>query len=333
MYLYITDPQTKVYFKDNQIIAEDKNEILTKVPIENVEGVVLVGALGVSMGCQKELLLRGIPLSLLSSTGQYFGRLESTSHVNIKRQRQQMRLGDNQDFTLKLSKQILNAKVHNQLVILRRYQRERKIAEVDKCIRNISFLQQKIQNTDSIEQAEGYEGICARHYFSALAQIVPTEYSFKGRNKQPPKDKFNSLLSFGYTLLHFEIFTALENKGLNAYAGFMHQDKQGHPALASDMMEEWRAVIIDSLVLSMIGQGKFTAEDFDYDKDNKGVYLNKKACKIFIREYEKKIRTTVQYFKEVNAMSFRRAIQYQTNRLAKAIDEGDAAIYEPLWIR
>lgn len=333
MYLYITDPQTKVYFKENQIVAEDKSGMLTKVPIENVEGVVLIGALGVSMGCQKELLLRGIPLSILSSTGQYFGRLESTGHVNIKRQRQQMRLGDDARFTLQLSKKILNAKVHNQLVILRRYQRERKISEVDKCIRNIGFLQKKIQDTESLEQAEGYEGICARHYFQALAHMMPPEYAFKGRNKQPPKDKFNSLLSFGYTLLRFEIITVLENKGLNVYAGFMHQDKQGHPALASDMMEEWRAVIIDSLVMSLISQNKFTDDDFNYQEETKGVFLNKHAGKIFIKEYEKKIRTSVQYFKETNAMSFRRAMQYQANRLANAIDAGDADLYEPLWVR
>lgn len=333
-FLYVTEPDCKIYFKDNQIVMDDNKGLLTKLPIEVLEGVMLVGNANLSTGCQKELLKRGLPVTYLAKNGEYYGRLESTRHVNIDRQRCQFRLGDDEKFCLQFAQKIIEAKTHNQIVILRRYNRDVQRDSVKQCLRDMEAVQKKIFTADTIEQLMGYEGTCAKQYFNGLSCVINPMFSFKGRNKQPPKDPFNSLLSFGYTLLMYDLYGIIISKGLHPYAGFMHKDRRGHPALASDLMEEWRAVIVDSLVMALLNQGTFVLDDFTRVDDTGGVYLNKETSKIFLKEYQKKLRVQSGYLGvDAGKMSFRGAMQYQVNALTKAIEQNNLELYQPLRIR
>lgn len=132
----------------------------------------------------------------------------------------------------------------------------------------------------------GYEGNASKVYFKSLGQLVNSNFKFYNRSKMPPRDPFNAMLSLGYTLLLYEIYTAISLKGLNPYAGFMHKDKQGHPALASDMIEEWRPVIVDSLVMKLIQNNDILLNDFYNDGD--AVLLTKSGLKKFIQSFEKR---------------------------------------------
>lgn len=333
-FLYVTEPDCKVYFKDNQIVMEDHKGLFTKLPVEVLEGIMLVGNANISTGCQRELLKRGLPVTYLSANGQYYGRLESTRHVNINRQRCQFRLGEDNAFCLQFAQKIIEAKTHNQIVLLRRYNRDSQKEHVKQCLRDMETIHSKIYHAQSIEQVMGYEGICARQYFQGLSYVVNPLFSFHGRSKQPPKDPFNSLLSFGYTLLMYDMYGVINGKGLHPYAGFMHKDHHGHPALASDLMEEWRAVIVDSLVMSLVNQNMIMPDDFVKDEDTEGIYLNRNTSKTFLREYQKKLRVQTGYLgADAGKMSFRGAIQYQVNCLAKAIEQHDLSLYQPLHIR
>jgi CRISPR-associated protein Cas1 len=150
----------------------------------------------------------------------------------------------------------------------------------------------------------------------------------------PPKDPVNSLLSFGYTLLLYEIYTAIVNKGLHPYAAFLHKDRKGHPSLASDLIEEWRAVIVDSLVLKLFRKGSFIRDDFITKEKTGGVYLCRNKVKKFISEFETKLNTEVRYASiSGSRMSFRRTIAYQANSLAKAIDSENPTLYYPIKVR
>ena len=283
-FLYVTEPDCKVYFHENQIVMEDSNGLKTMLPIEILEGVILIGNANVSSSCQRELLRRGLPVTYLATNGQYYGRLESTKHINIERQRSQFRLGDDTVFCLTFARKIIEAKTHNQIVILRRYNRDKAKESVKNCLHDMELVQKKVTSANSLEQLMGYEGNCAKLYFKGLSQLVHPDFPFSGRNKQPPRDPFNSLLSFGYTLLLYDMYGAIVNKGLHPYAGFLHQDRRGHPALGSDLIEEWRAVIVDALVMSLLNQGTFSSEDFTQADETGGVYLNKQASKIFLKE-------------------------------------------------
>ena len=180
----------------------------------------------------------------------------------------------------------------------------------------------------------GHEGLAAKHYFKGLAELVAPDFTFSGRNRQPPRDPFNSLLSFAYTLLMYDIYTAVVNKGMNPYASFLHSIRRGHPALCSDLMEEWRAVLADSLALHVVNSAIIQRSNFTKPDMDGGIYLDADASKTFIAEYEKKIRRQSKYLSYVDyPVSFRRAIEMQCQRLARAVEEGDPEIYQPVVIR
>jgi CRISPR-associated protein Cas1 len=206
--------------------------------------------------------------------------------------------------------------------------------EVSGVIKGMMILLNCIEKVVSTEQLMGYEGASAKLYFESLSAFVGPEFSFKGRRKMPPKDPFNSALSFGYTLLLYEMFTAISCRGMSPYAGFLHSDRQNHPALASDLMEEWRPIIVDSLVLHLFSSSAFKPEDFKKAESNEGVLFEKDALKRFINEFERRLRTETGYLPHISArMSFRRAIQCQTSALAKAFEQNDPTLYVPIKIR
>jgi CRISPR-associated protein Cas1 len=334
-FIYIYEQDAKIGVRANTILIESAKERLTrKLPIEGVEGIVIFGNASPSSNCVRELLERDISLTWLSSSGKFFGRLESTKNVNIFRQRKQFAMGEDSKFSLELSKKFISAKIKNQITILRRYLRNRDADSVDKIIDNMAKILKKIDRADNKEVLMGDEGLAARYYYDGLSKLVEPEFAFNGRNRQPPRDCFNSLLSFAYTLLMYDIYTAVVNRGLHPYAGFLHSIKRGHPALCSDLMEEWRAVLGDSLAFLVTSKGIIKKEDFEEPDVNGGIYLNRKAAKKFIAEYEKKVRTKSKYLSYADfSVSFRRGIEMQCLQLAKAIEEQDPHIYQPVVIR
>ena len=123
-------------------------------------------------------------------------------------------------------------------------------------------------------------------------------------------------------------------KGLNPYAAFLHSDRHKHPALCSDLMEEWRAILVDSMAIALLNNNKIAYEDFNFDEKSGGVFLNKKACGKFVEQFEKRLRQEVSYITEVSyKMSFRRIIEYQVMLLIKALENNNADIYKPVLIR
>jgi len=135
-------------------------------------------------------------------------------------------------------------------------------------------------------------------------------------------------------LLMYEVYNAIALKGLNPYAGFMHKDKHGHPALASDLLEEWRPVIVDSLVMNLLNNQGFSKDDFVKDSESEAVFIEKTAIKKFVRSFEDKIRTETSYLSYIDyPVSFRKAILFQVGVVIKAIEENNPSIYLPIRLR
>ncbi len=333
--LYLTEDGATLKIKDNRLIVQKTEETLKSIAIEKIENIVLVGKTHLSTPLTVELLERAIPVSWLSSTGKYYGRLENTSYINIERQREQFRMSDNEAFSLALSKNFIGGKIKNCRVVLRRYNRNFNFEEVTQITEELTSYITKIEMSEKIEELLGYEGNCAKLYFKALSMMVRDEFKFNGRSKQPPRDKFNSLLSFGYTLLMYEIYTAIKNKGLHPYCSFLHKIRRGHPALASDLIEEWRPTIVDSLVMGLVQTKVITEDDFlPQDEQTGGVYLTREALKIFIQKFEERLKQYNSYLTYVDyPMSFRESLQFQVSSLVKAIEEKDSTIYRPITIR
>lgn len=330
-FAYITEDGARIQKKGNKFIIGRNLETIMEIPAEVLEGLVLIEDVQVSSQAMVELLKRGIPVTWISSVGKFFGRLESTQHVNVFKQKQQMLLQD-LPFSLELGKKIIFAKVHNQIIVLRRYNRRMQLENISRIIRNILATRKNINSAKTKEQLMGYEGIIARLYFEALGKIVPKEFVFTKRNKQPPLDPFNSMISFGYTLVMYEIYTAIVNQGLHPYFGFLHALKNHHPALASDLLEEWRAVIVDSLALNLIKHKEITLDHFQPpSNDNNGIYLTREGRNIFLKAYERKMRTINQYHD--NKKSYRHTLNDNVQLYSQALMDENVSIYKPIFIR
>ena len=334
-YLYVSEQGSSISFSGNRFHVKYRDDMVKSIPAETLEVIEVFGNVQITTPCMRECLKRGINIIFYSMHGAYFGRLISTSHVNVSRQRLQAELGRDEQFRIQLSKIIIDAKINNQMVLLRRYARTQSM-NIQKQISDMQIMRNKIHNNtvDSIEMIMGYEGMAARTYFQTLGQLIDSDFFFSKRTRRPPLDPFNSLISLGYSIVMNEIYGRLEGKGLNPYFGFMHSDKEKHPTLASDLMEEWRAVIVDSVAMSLINGHELARDDFYTSIEEPGVFLDKKGFTVFVRKMETKLRTQTKYLNYIDySVSFRRALDLQINQLVKAMEQRDASLYQPLMIR
>ena len=330
-FVYITEEGAYVQKRGGNFVIGRNRECIMEIPEEVLEGLTLIDRVQVSSQAMVELLRLGIPVTWLSRTGAFFGRLESTRHVHVFRQEQPILLKGSA-FYLALSRKVVAAKVHNQLTLLRRYNRRAELGEVRRDIEEILALRKHIFQCETSEQLMGYEGVIAKLYFRALGRLVPAEFSFSRRSRRPPLDAFNAMLSLGYTLLMYDVYTALSNEGLHPYFGFLHALKNRHPALASDLMEEWRAVLVDSMVLALVQHHEVRPEHFAPPSDGgEGVFLTREGRAIFLHAYEKKLRTVNQYM--TGKHSYRHSLSFQAGQYAQALMAQNAEIYEPISLR
>lgn len=327
--LYITESGAYLRKRGGHVLVGRNNELLLEVPLERIEDVTLIDSVQISSELISEFLQRGIPLSWISGRGRFFGSLLSNSSVDILKHEQQFALLKHEKFYFSLAQKVVFAKVHNQLTILRRYNRNLGLDSVETAIRNILAVRKNIFFTQDTRTLMGYEGIISRTYFSALGEIVPEEFKFEKRSKMPPRDPFNSMLSLGYSMLFNEILSDLIAVGLHPYVGFMHKIAKGHPALASDLIEEWRAPLIDAMVLAMVKRNMITADMFDVTDE--GCFLCTEARKIFLQVYNKKLRSDNQYLD--GKYSYRESIRQQCRKYASSIMNEDITIYTPLELR
>lgn len=330
--LFVNENKATITLEENRCCVKYADGMKKIVPIETLESITIMGHAQMTMQCIQECLKRGITVSYFSKGGSYFGRLQSTGHVNAERQRKQSALYET-EFALEIAKRIISAKLKNQMVVLRRYEKSGKTS-VGESLKMLHICRDKVTYCKTISEVMGYEGQGAKAYFEGLSMLIDSDFSFQGRSKRPPRDEFNSMISLGYSILMNELYGKIESKGLNPYFGFMHKDKEKHPTLASDMMEEWRAVIVDSTVMSMINGHEIQKDDFMTDIDEPGCFLTRNGIKIYLSKLERKLQTEVRYLSYIDyAVSFRRAIALQLDLLVKAIETGDASIYKPIEIR
>ena len=329
--LYVYEQGTTLDFKDKNLVAITLNERI--IPTEKLERIVVFGDIKITTICIQELLKMGIPITFLSKKGEYFGSLEATNHVDIKKQRLQFQKSADKDFCLELSKILIRGKINNQRAFLFK---ENKIAKEPlaaiSAVRIKGFVK-KVNIAKNIDELNEIIKEMDKLYFTGLSSFLGKEYNFTERVKMPPKDPFNSILSFGYTLLLYEIQNLLNSKGLNAYAGFFTSDKLNMPALCADLMEEWRSILVDSLAFKLLYIKKLTLNDFETNEETGAVLLKKEATFAFIEEFEKLLRSeSGKIIGNSRKISYRKAIEYQITLLIKAIENDSPKDYVPFEI-
>lgn len=330
-YLYITEDGASMNIDGGYYVVNYKDGMTKKIPKETLESVALFGNVSITTPCVRELLKGGIQVSYFSKKGAYYGRLESTGHKNIIRLKKQIFKSEDSAYSLELSKRLIRAKIYNQYIVLKRYCKNG-TKWIEEYLNDLKHYRDKIDFVKSDNELIGYEGAAAKSYFKALSVMINSDFKFKGRNRMPPKDPFNSMISLGYTLLMYEIYGEIENKGLTPYCGFLHKDHERHPTLASDLMEEWRAVIVDSVVMSLVQGNEIKPEHFLKDDETGAIYLTNTGMRIFIQKYEAKLRAENKYLDGIS-MSYRRCLWYQVNKLVDALEKDDVELYSPVMIR
>lgn len=332
--IYVYEQGSIITINENRLIITKVNKEIESIPIELIDGVMIFGNIQVSTQSIHKLLSKGINITYLSKKGYNFGRLENSNKVNIERQRLQFKKSEDIFYSLEISKKFIEGKIRNQRTVLLRVNKQLKNKEIKEKIELMKRYIAKIEYVDDIESLMGMEGFCAKIYFDSLNYILNEEYRFKNRSKRPPRDPFNSIISFGYALLYNEVFNILGSKGLNPYVAFLHKDRNKHAALCSDIMEEFRPILIDTLSIYLLNNDKIIKEDFIFNVKNNSVLLNKDGVSKVVSEFEKRILQKVSYVKEINyKMNFREIIEYQISLLINSLMQDNPKIYKPVLIR
>ncbi len=331
--IYVCTQGSELHLKDNQFVVFKEDRCLVRYPVEPVEQIELFGNISVTTPVINLCMKKGVVIAFYSHSGFYNGRFEPLSSKNVRRQKLQIMTCENEEFCLKISQNIVSAKIHNQMVLLRRYFRSADIHNSGK-LQRMTYLQKKARNGSAVEKIRGYEGTAASIYFNALGSLVKEEFRFGKRTRRPPTDPVNCLFSYGYTILLNEIIGKISERGLNTNIGILHSDYHNRPSLACDLIEEWRPIIVDSVVMSMINGNELGKDDFYSKKGCQAVYMTDAGRKKFVEKIEMRLMTEMKYLKSVNReITFRHAIAIQVSKLIKAIETQNADYYEPVIIR
>ena len=292
--LYITRPNAYLSLNGKNIVIKEDNQTIGRYPLHNIESIVLFSNLGMSPQLMGKCVDNHISICFLTPNGRFRARVVGRSYGNVLLRKKQYKVSMDDAECVKISINFILGKIYNQKWLIERYIREYPLRIQGELLKNISYQLTEYMNCvktctelDSLRGFEGKAQVCYFQGFNELILNQKKEFVFNGRNKRPPQDPVNSLLSFAYTLLSNDIASALETVGLDSYVGFMHQDRPGRISLALDLIEELRAPIADRFVLSLINRQQVKFEDFIIN-DNGAVLIKDEARKKILSEWQKR---------------------------------------------
>lgn len=264
--LYILTPDTYLFLQNEAITVKVGGVEKVRVPAHTINSIFCFGNISVSTPLIAFCGEQGIGLVFFSEYGRFYGRVQGPVHGNIYLRRRQFAALDDPLFSAHLVRSILLGKLVNSKNFLQRERRERTQPDesLNDAVKKITAMAVQLQDCPTVESMRGLEGAAAAAYFSAFPSILkPGGLTFDGRNRRPPEDPVNALLSFLYTLLKNDVQSALEGVGLDPAAGFLHTLRPGRPALALDLMEELRAPLCDRLAVALINRGQISEKSFE----------------------------------------------------------------------
>ncbi|UWP60752.1 type I-C CRISPR-associated endonuclease Cas1c [Ruminococcus gauvreauii] len=304
--LYVTSPESYLSLDGENIVVLDRDIEIGRVPLHNLEAVVSFGYRGVSPALMGGCADRNIALCFLSPQGRFLAHVTGSVKGNVLLRKRQYEVSKDKNFSLKIAENCILGKVYNSRWVLERAIRDHGLQiDLDKMKNASAILRQSLEyimGSQTIDQLRGYEGEAASVYFGVFNELIlqqKKEFIFNGRNKRPPMDNVNAMLSFAYTLLTNMVASALESVGLDPYVGFMHTDRPGRVSLALDLVEELRAVFADRFVLTLINRKMVSGKDFTRKEDG-AVIMNDKTRKMFLSEWQNKKKEIIThpYLKE-----------------------------------
>lgn len=320
--LVVQKPGSQVGQRGGEFVVTVQGEVMRKLPLNQVRAIYLYGAVQVTAQAAESCLEHGIDVAYFAASGRFLGLLRGLPMSGVDARLGQMRLFEEPFFRVKMSRACIRAKIHNQRVMLMRN------GEVpDRVLRLMAEARDATEDARTIQELMGCEGAAANLYFEQFASMLKGDvwkFDFMGRNRRPPRDPVNALLSLGYSILAKELAGVCHAVGLDPFLGFMHQPRYGRPALALDLMEEFRPLIADSVAISLVNRGEIDPGDFI--KSANGTFLNDQGRRRFWEAWFRRMDMEVKHPQFGYTMSYRRMLEVQARQLWRVV-RGDAPVY------
>lgn len=299
--LYVTSENSYLFLDgENIVVFEDKKEV-GRLPLHNLEGIVSFGYRGTSPALMGACADRNISLCYVTPQGKFLARVTGKIKGNVILRQQQYESSRDKEISLSIAKNCITGKIYNARWVLERAVRDHSLQintdQVKTASVHLKQSLEHIRNSQSKEQLRGYEGEAASIYFGVFNELIlqqKKDFVFCGRNKRPPLDNINAMLSFVYTLLTNQIASALECVGLDPYIGYLHTERPGRVSLALDLIEELRAPLADRFVLSLINKKVITRKNFK-TKENGAVIMDDEARKRLLTEWQNRKKETITH--------------------------------------
>jgi len=291
--LYVTTEGSYLHRDGETATVKRDEEVVLRLPIHTLQSIVCFGRITISPPLMQLCAERGVLISYLSPTGEFFARVHGAVQGNVLLRRKQYRTADDVPQSSTIAQSIVMAKIANSRSVLLRAQRER--STPSPLLETASGLlartiERMLARAFPVDQIRGLEGDVAREYFLAFPELIVSQkntFQFLGRSRRPPLDSVNAMLSFAYTLLAHDYSAALESVGLDPYVGFLHVDRPGRASLALDLMEELRAVLADRLVLTLINRKQVHPNGF-LKSESGAVVMDDATRKVFLQAWQQK---------------------------------------------
>jgi len=321
--LYLNTQGVRVGKSAAVLQVKDKEKLVQEVRIGEICQVSLMGNVQISTQAVQSLCEAEVPICYFSMGGWFYGITTGLNEKNVFLRRSQFRLAEEDYFARAVARRLVAGKIRNQRTLLQRNHVEPRAAT----LAGLKEMAERAERAGSLAELLGVEGNAARLYFGDFAGMIkPDEeraageltFDFEGRNRRPPRDPVNALLSLGYSLLAKDLTVACYAVGFDPYIGFYHQPRFGRPALALDLMEPFRPLIVDSAVLTGINTGMVTEREFV--RVGGSVALTAAGRKAFFRAYELRMDTLVTHPLFECRVSYRRLLEIQARLLARVLD-------------
>jgi CRISP-associated protein Cas1 len=329
--VYIREQGAMVRKSGQQLRVMQGEKYLLRVPLANLEQLIIVGNVQLTTPAAILLLKSNVDVVFMSTYGTYQGRLSRNESRFAELRHQQLRLCDDNKRSLAVALQIVGGKIANQRVVLQR--RADEVREAKRALDSMMKMLHRAERARDLDQLRGFEGKAAADYFAGIRTFFPSDWGFQSRQYYPPPDPANALLSFAYTLLLKDTIANIQLVGLDPYLGFFHTLGYNRPALALDIMEEFRPAVADIVVLTLVVNGEITLQDFTWtDKPDLPVRMTPPAIERLIEAYEMRMAETVYHPLANGQTSYRRTLELQARRIARVI-QGIEPNYEALVMR
>ena len=327
--VYVTHPGAVLRRKGQRLRVVARKRTVADVRLADLERLVLVGNITLTPAALGHLVDRGIDTVLLTQHGRYRGRIVGSSSSNARLRLAQYALTTDPVRLLATARTIVRGKLANQRAFLQRYARRHGDSHNLAVARSsLRAARTRASLVDTLDELRGCEGAGAAAYFRVFGTLLRNEdFTFEGRSRRPPLDPVNALLSLGYTLLHQRVEGTVRAVGLDPWLGTLHAAQAGRPSLACDLVEEFRAPIVDALVVAAINHRSFGPDDFEDAGPGEPVVLRRATVRWLITLFERRLQRKLAYEPRGVRLTWQQLIEQQVRRYARHVLGEEA--YEP----